>query len=288
MFKNLSPRAIGIRDLPLAQTVALAAAHGFAGVDVDIREVAAFALAHGVDHVRRLFADAGVRPGQWSLPVAWRDDARWRADLAELPELAALGVALGCARTSTFMPSGSDERAYAQNLAWHAERFRPIAEVLREQGCHFGIEFLGPRTLRAQFRHEFIHTLGGLLELCAAIGTGNVGALLDAWHLYTSGGVSEDLDRLDVHDVVVVHVNDAPAGIPRDAQIDTTRELPLATGVIDLPGFMGKLHALGYDGPVTVEPFNTTLNDVARTDPGRAARLVAQSLDRLWYAADLS
>lgn len=287
MFKNLSPRAIGIRDLPLEQTVALAAAHGFAGVDVDIREVVALARARGVDHVRRLFADAGVRPGQWGLPVAWQDDARWRADLAALPELVALGVALGCARTSTFMPPGSDERAYAANFAWHAERFRPIAEVLNEQGCRFGIEFLGPRTLRAQFRHEFIHTLDALLELCAAIGTGNVGVLLDAWHLYTSGGVSDDLDRLDARDVVVVHVNDAPAGIPRDAQIDTTRELPLATGVIDLPGFMGKLRALGYDGPVTVEPFNKALEGVARADPERAAGLVAQSLDRLWHAADL-
>ncbi len=287
MFKNLSPRAIGIRDLPLEGTVALAAAHGFAGIDLDIREAAALARARGLDHVRRLFADAGVRPGQWGLPVAWRDDARWRADLAELPELAALGVALGCARTSTFMPSGSDERPYAENFAWHVERFRPIAEALREQGCRLGIEFLGPKTLRARFRHEFIHTLDALLELRDAIGAGNVGVLLDAWHLYTAGGAPADVARLDARDVVVVHVNDAPAGIPRDAQIDSVRELPLATGVIDLPGFMGALRALGYDGPVTVEPFNQALDAVARDDPDRVARLVSQSLDRLWQAADL-
>ena len=287
MFKNLSPRAIGIRDVPLAQAIVLAGATGFAGIDFDIREAAALAGTHGVDAVRQLFADAGVRPGQWGLPVAWRDDAQWQADLERLPDLAALGVALGCSRTSTFMPSGSDERPYAENFAWHVERFRPIARALNDHGCRFGIEFLGPRTYRAQFRHEFIHTLDGLLDLAREIGTGNVGVLLDSWHLYTSGGDLSDLDRLTARDVVVVHVNDAPAGVPRDEQIDTVRELPLATGVIDLPGFIGKLQAMGYDGPVTVEPFNQALDAIARTDAERAARLVARSLDRLWQAAGL-
>ncbi len=287
MFKNLSPRAIGIRDLPLEGTVALAAAHGFAGIDLDIREAAALARARGLDHVRRLFADAGVRPGQWGLPVAWRDDARWRADLAELPELAALGVALGCARTSTFMPSGSDERPYAENFAWHVERFRPIAETLREQGCRLGIEFLGPQTLRARFRHEFIHTLDALLELRDAIGAGNVGVLLDAWHLYTAGA-PRPMSRGWTRATWSWSTSTTPpAGIPRDAQIDSVRELPLATRGDRSARLHGRAARAGLRRPVTVEPFNQALNEVARDDPDQAARLVSQSLDRLWQAADL-
>jgi len=38
---------------------------------------------------------------------------------------------------------------------------------------------------------------------------------------------------------VVVHVNDAPAGIARDEQIDTVRTLPMETGVIDLNEAVG-------------------------------------------------
>ena len=48
------------------------------------------------------------------------------------------------------------------------------------------------------------------MDLAAAIGTGNVGLLLDAWHLYTGGGSIDDLDKITAKDVVVVHVNDAP------------------------------------------------------------------------------
>ena len=114
------------------------------------------------------------------------------------------------------------------------------------------------------------------MELANAIGTGNVGVLLDAWHLYTSGGTVEDLDRISAQDVVVVHANDAPPGIPRDEQIDNVRALPMETGVIDLSAFMQKLDQMGYDGPVTPEPFSKRLNDLASTDPLRAVRTAAE------------
>ena len=55
-------------------------------------------------------------------------------------------------------------------------------------------------------------------------------------------------------------LNDAPAGIPVDEQMDGSRELPAATGVIDLKGFLGALVKIGYDGPVRAEPFNRQLN----------------------------
>ncbi len=287
MFKNLSPGAIGLRGASLAESLDLAGKTGFSGIDFNIREAAELADARGVEHVRDLFATAGVRPGQWGLPVAWRQDDRWKTDLEELPRLAKLGRELGCTRTATFMPPASDERDYAANFAWHVERFRPIAQVLRDQGCQFGIEFIGPKTSRTRHAYEFIYTLGGLMELANAIGTGNVGVLLDAWHLYTSGGSVEDLDRISARDVVVVHVNDAPAGIPRDEQIDNVRALPVETGVIDLRSFMRKLDQLGYDGPVTPEPFSKRLVDLASVDPLGAVRAAKDSMDALWKVASL-
>jgi sugar phosphate isomerase/epimerase len=62
--------------------------------------------------------------------------------------------------------------------------------------------------------------------------------------------------------VVAVDLNDAPTGIPREKQIDGQRELPLATGVIDVASFLNALQKIGYDGPVRAEPFNKPLNDL--------------------------
>ena len=114
----------------------------------------------GIERVRKLFADADMRPGQWGLPVAWTKDDQWEKDLRELPALAALGIDLGCSRTATWCMSGSNDRPFHENLRRHVARFRPIAEVLARQECRLGMEFLGPKTIQKTFTHEFIYALG--------------------------------------------------------------------------------------------------------------------------------
>lgn len=288
MQTMLGPGAIGIKGVTLAEAIGLAQDAGFGSVGVDVAEAAALAEDGGVGRVRALFDEAGVRPGSWNVPVNWRKDGEREAGLARLPALAALARELGTTRATSGVMPGSDERPYDENLAWHAERLRPVAEALAGAGCRLGLEFIGPKTFRAPFRHEFVFSLPGALDLAAAIGTGNVGVLLDAWHLHTSGGQASDLDRLSPDDVVAVHVNDAPAGVTRDELIDTVRALPLETGVIDLVGFMAALGRLGYDGPVMPEPFSARLDAIAATDPAAAAREAARSMDDLWQAAGLA
>ncbi|MYC55206.1 MAG: sugar phosphate isomerase/epimerase [Chloroflexi bacterium] len=286
MYKTLSPGAIGIRGLSLADSVALAARSGFGGLDFSIEQAAQLAEASGVEGVKALFDEAGIRYGAWGLPVRWQgDETDWQADLEKLPRYAALAAELGADRTSTWCPSSSDTRAFDENYAWHISRFQPIAAALAEHGIRFGIEFLGPQTLRPAHKHVFIYDMAGMLELTAALGTDNVGLLLDAWHLYTSGGAVDDLDSISNADIVNVHVNDAPRGLQMHEYIDNDRRLPLETGVLPLREFMQKLAQLEYDGPVTPEPFSARLN--AMNDDLQAARITAESMNQLWGLAGL-
>ena len=109
-------------------------------------------------------------------------------------------------------------------------------------------------------RYPFVHTMAETRELIAAIGTGNVGLVLDTWHWWTAGDTEAEIRALRASDVVSVDLNDAPAGIPKPQQKDGERELPVATGVIDARTFLKALHATGFDGPVRCEPFNQKLN----------------------------
>lgn len=288
MYKSLGTGHLGVRGLSIPQQIELARTAGFDAIDVSITEVAELARSLGEKKLSALFRDSGVRPGPWGLPVAWTRDDQWEKDLEALPALAALARSLGATRTATWCMSGSNERVFDANLRWHADRFRPIARVLAAHGCRLGIEFLGPRTIRAQFRHTFIHTLGGMLDLAREIGTGNVGLLLDAYHLHTSGDPMEVLDTIRAADVVTVHVNDAPTGLTLDTYLDQDRRLPMETGVIDLGSFIRKLAKIGYDGPVTAEPFSKAVNEIGARDPAEAVRVTAQHMDRMWKAGGLT
>jgi sugar phosphate isomerase/epimerase len=284
MFKNLNTGAIGIR-CGWQEALDLAREAGFQGADLDLAAV----QQAGPAAVRSAFADRGLRMGGWSFPVRWQgDDAEFYESLSQLPAAAMLAAEVGCFRTMTWVPSWNDERPLSEQFVHARDRFRLAAEILRPHGHRLGLEFLGPQTLRAGHRYDFIHTMDGMLALCAAIGTGNVGLLFDGWHWFTSGGTLEEVRKLCAEDVVYVHLNDAPTGVDRLEQVDNVRCLPGETDVIPNPALLRVLSEVGYDGPLTAEPFNAKLREVAERDPLAAARRTAQSLDQILQAADLT
>jgi sugar phosphate isomerase/epimerase len=279
MYKNLNLGAIGVKAT-LAESIDYARRYGFVGIDFSITEAVALSEKVGVEGVRALFEDAGVFPGSWGFPVNYRqDEASWRDGLMLLPQQAEFALELGCTRTSTWILPASDERNFHENFTFHVNRLRPAAQILADYGCRFGLEFIGPKTLRTPRKYNFVHTMDGMLALCAATGTGNVGLLLDVWHLYTSHGTLDDARKLTRDDVVTVHINDAPAGIAIDEQIDNVRALPGETGIIDIKGFLEALQAIGYDGPVTAEPFSQRLRALP---PEEAVRETAAAMNKVW------
>jgi sugar phosphate isomerase/epimerase len=279
MFKNLNLGAIGVKAT-LAESIDYARRFGFVGIDFSITEAVALSEKIGIDGVRALFEDAGVFPGSWGFPVNYRqDEATWREGLMLLPGQAEFALELGCTRTATWILPASDDLKFYDNFEFHVNRLRPAAQILADYGCRFGLEFIGPKTLRTPRKYNFVHTMDGMLALCAAIGTGNVGLLLDVWHLYTAHGTLDDVRRLTRDDVVTVHVNDAPLGIEIDEQIDNVRALPGETGVIDIKGFLEALYAIGYDGPVTAEPFSQRLRELA---PDVAVQETANAMNKIW------
>ena len=267
MFTSLSPGAIGVAADGLEDALRLAAAHGFEGCHFNISEAARL----GPSAVTDAAGAAGVRLSAFGFPVDFRGaEADFERDLEALPALARAAEALGVGRTATWISPASDELSYEENFALHARRLKPAAEILADHGIRLGLEYVGPDNSRRGRRHEFIHTMDQMAELCAAVGP-NCGYLLDAWHWYTAREDASHLLALEAAQVVDVHVNDAPRR-PVGEQLDHERCLPGETGVIDIAAFLGSLKRIGYDGPVMVEPFSQRLREMPAAEACAATR----------------
>ncbi len=254
MFTCLVCRSLCIEATQF-EAIELAHRHGFDSVEARADELARLSE----DELRRLLDDVrakGLRFGLAGLPIDLRRDATRFADgMRELPRFAQVLQHCGVTRLGSSIVPFHDELDYAESFRQHVERIGAAARVLGDHGIRFGLEYCATPTLRRGKRHEFIHSLPQLRELIAAIGAPNLGLVLDSWHWWMSGSPAAELASLRREEVVAVDLNDAPVGVPKDVLLDRQRELPGATGVIDLPQLPGVLRRLGYDGPVRAEPF---------------------------------
>jgi sugar phosphate isomerase/epimerase len=272
MYTCMNPWAIGI-ELDWEACLPLAKEAGFGGIDVPINPQISAAW-----YQERL-AQYGLKPGGMGLPIHMADpDSKFAKGLAKLPAICQRAQQVGQTRFYTWILPFSDHLPWKENFHLHVERLGKAARILADQGCRLGLEFIGPRSVREGHRYSFVHTLQEMLGLCEAVGP-NVGLLLDAWHWYTSLGIIEELYALQNQQVVYIHISDAPAGVPIEKQQDLVRRLPGATGIIDLPGFLKAMQAIGYDGPVVPEPFEKALSDMA---PAQAARQVGEAMRSVW------
>ncbi|MCL4505158.1 MAG: sugar phosphate isomerase/epimerase [Chloroflexi bacterium] len=279
MYKNLNPGALG-HSLPFDQTCALAKKYNFGGVDLDLGFLSNIVKTQSLQAARDWLAATGLKAGSFGLNVAWREgdsDAAYASSLPKFIEDARLAADLGCTRCVTWVMPRSDSLSYQQHFDLMVRRLTPVAGILKAFGIWLGLEFVGPRTLRLGHKYDFVHTMDGMRAVGAAIGAGNVGLLLDCFHWYTSHGAVSDIEVLPVKEVVYVHVNDGIAGRAADDQIDNERDMVGATGVVDIAGFFGALKKIGYQGPVTVEPFSAA---VRKMTPEQAIAAASAALDR--------
>ena len=278
MYPSLMADMIGIDGDPF-ESIEYARRFGFDGVDLRLDRFAhLFDEGGAVARFRDELSRANLRTGYCSiLPGKIScDDAEWDTGMTRLPALAKLARALGYTRCASVVLPGHDQLAFEPNWERHVRRIREAMDVLSEFNVALALEYVAPKTRRAPFRHKFIHTLKGLLELLDAADRPGVGVLLDCFHWYCARETRADIEAVPSRRIVVVHVNDAIASRPVDEQVVGERLLPGESGVIDLRAFFTALRTIGYDGPITCEPTHpmwaTTPHDVAAERTAKSLR----------------
>ena len=261
-------------NLSQEEFVKLAAEAGFAGADVDIN----YGVQYGVAKLADIYAKHNMRFGGWGAPDFRAESAKLPEGLTQLKKMAPVAAQLKADSCATWIMPSSD-MPFLENWNFHVSRIKPIADILRDHGLRFGLEFVAPYHLRRKFKHEFIFTPGLMLELADAIGT-NVGLLVDSFHCYTAGTTWHHLAEIPAEKIVLAHLNDAPR-VPVGEVQDGERLLP-GDGGIDLTEFLKALRRTGYDGPISLEVFNKQLRSMPAP---QAAALAWQATKRVLAAA---
>ena len=164
------------RDLPYDEFVKLSSQAGFPGVDVDM----GWGQMQGAKALRDLLATHDQKPGGWGPAIDWRGDiAKLNDGLPNLTKQAKVAQELGIDSCATYILPSSD-LPFLENWNFHVQRLKRVAEMLANHGLRFGLEFVAPYHLRRRWKHEFIFTVGQMLELAAEVGE-NVGLLIDCF-----------------------------------------------------------------------------------------------------------
>jgi sugar phosphate isomerase/epimerase len=263
--------------LPFPESCRLAEKFGYDAVNAD----RFFLKEQGPIEVVSLLKQHNIKPGAFAFSAAFNacySDTDFEQSLAVFEQDLSLCREAGFKCCVGYVQPSSDTLDYYDHFALLFERLKRIKPLLETYDVRLGLEFIGPTTMRVRRKFDFIHTMDGIRSLIAAANVQNcVGFKLDAIHWYTSGAGLLDIEKLSSDEVVYVEINDGLKGeYDRFTLPEFQRELPGAVGSIDLSGMLKKLDAIGFHGPVVVEPWNVQLREM---NPADAVEKVKLALD---------
>lgn len=257
----LNPGIIGV-NTNLLETLDMAIKYGYESIISMPQEMMEYSNMQ-MSELKSKMNTNNIGWGSTNIPVEYRKSkAQFNDDFKSLKKFAMSMEKAGATRMNTWIISTHDELTYNENMKQHAYRLGECAKVMKDHGIRLGLEYLGMRTMMSGGRYPFIGSMKEGKELINEIGESNVGFVLDTFHWYCANDTGDDIRTLKPEDIITVDINDARTGFERIEQVDLKRELPLATGVINIKEFLQALVDIEYDGPVRTEPFNKVLNDL--------------------------
>lgn len=255
------------QKLPLDKEVELVAKAGYDGIEPWIGEIDEYAkgggslkdLAEKIEDLG-LAVEDGIGFAEWIVD----DDARRARGMEEARRAMDLVRQLGGKRLAA-PPAGATDRA-DMDLGRIAERYRALLELGDKMGVVPQLEVWGfSKTLTR---------LGPAAMVALETGHPDACILADAYHLYKGGSAFSGVRLLSASALHVFHINDYPADPPRETVTDAHRVFP-GDGVAPLEQLFRDLHAIGYNGAVSLEVFN---RDYWKMDPLVVAKTGLQKM----------
>lgn len=255
-----------IQPQPLMEKIRLAGAHGFKAIELWLNDVFAHVQQGGsVVDVNKAVADAGLLVPSTIAMKGWVEasDAEYPDALEEVRRRMDLAARLG----SPYVVATPSREAADLDLI--TRRYGELLAIGRQIGVKPVMEYLG-------FCHS-VYTIDQLLTIVQGTGDPDACVVLDAFHTFCGGSSQHDLEKVPAEMIAHYHLDDAPADVPRQQQMDPDRVMP-GDGVIDLKYEIDLLRRKGYHGCISLELFNPGLWE---RDPHEVLKLGMERMQKL-------
>lgn len=250
------------QNLSLVELIELAASVGYDAIepwidDLEKHERAGHTLADAAKRIQ----DHGLRVASAIGFAEWivDDEARRAKGLEEARRTMDMVARLGGKHIAA-PPAGATDVA-GLDLARAAERYRALCEIGVELGVRPQVEVWG--------FSKSLSRLGETLFVAVESGHPDACVLLDVYHLHKGGSGFSGVEMVSGSAMRVFHVNDYPAQPERAKLTDADRVYP-GDGVAPLANLLGKMHANGFRGMLSLELFN---RDYWKQDAREVARI---------------
>ncbi len=242
-FRGLALHTWTVDTTPLDEALIAAKVGGFDAVElrrVDFERCAKRGL--GTAAVLDLVRAAGLPVSAMGVEYGWifSTGAERERLLDVFRECCENAVALGCGMMMSAIGPGT---ATADEAVANIRRAGEIAGS-------FGLKL----TLEYQFQHPVVRSLDILRDLIARAGSGNVGLLLDAYHLQRGGRPGRGFEDVPGAEIFYVQFSDVPNAPP--PALPPVDRLPPGKGIVGWTDLFGLLAEKGYDGYLSYEAPN--------------------------------
>src|SRR5207248_1253466 len=149
---QLSPGMIGIRA-DLNDQVALASQYGFEAIEPATGELASM-KPEALDKLREDMKSKNLVWGSTAMSMPFNgSDQAFKTFVEKLPGVAQTLQKAGANRIGTWLTPGDRQLTYVENFRRTTKRLVEVCKIFDDQGIVFGLEYLGPKTMRERMKY---------------------------------------------------------------------------------------------------------------------------------------
>ncbi len=228
----------------LANDIRIAGETGFDALELLDSKLIVALKGGSLNFLKKLFKKHGVAPLSIGVleDILTTDRERQAALESQCYAMASSAAKLGApwiVASLGRLPEGMSHDEARSRLVERLRFYAEIAPMFGKVGLAF--EFTG-------YPDSPVRTLAQAREMLQEVGAPNTAIVLDTFHFHLGGSSPTEIEAMAPEEIAFVQLADAAP----DASGEKDKLLP-GDGVVDLPGIVGTLRSIGYEGAYSVE-----------------------------------